>query len=269
MDINTTPQINLATKPPRINVAEPLMMGQLLKEDRERTRKREGWYASDLGGCPSGIYYDRLDERKEENDLKTLLTFEYGHQVHRGIENLIERSGYLVGKEDDLHVVNKLLGASGRADMLLKVEDYHFLYDIKTIHEFAFRWLDKDGQAKYHHQQQIHFYYDELKKKYDNLHMIVLYAPKGNQAGNIREMYVPYQPKISRENTQFFKTLQKAWETKTPPEPAPNIIFDEDKGQWVVNWVAKYCNYHKLCTGNENWLKEAEAEAKEQNRVID
>jgi hypothetical protein len=262
MDIKNIPQINLAKDPPEVSIVHPLMRGQLIKEAREDRKERKGWYASDLGSCPSGVYYDRLNKKREDMDVKTLLTFLYGKQVHDGVENLIDRTGYLIAKEEALRVEDKKLHASGRPDMLLLVGDQHFLYDIKTVHEFKFRWLDKRGTADEHHIQQIHFYYDLLKDKYPNLHMVIMYAPKGNQAGNVREMYVPYSKTISLKNNVFFTALNNAWKKKKPPKPIKTHVL-KDNGKWEVNWKARYCGFHHLCMQDDNWLEKAEREAKQ------
>lgn len=45
------------------------------------------------------------------------------------------------------------------------------------------------------------------------------------------------------------------------PEPA---IFNKSKGQWQINWISKYCDYHDSCAG-AGWLLEAQDIVKRRN----
>jgi hypothetical protein len=254
------PEIKINIDAPLIKVVEPLINIHLRKELSEG-RERTGWHASDLGKCPSGVYYSRLSPEKEIIDDRLMRVFSVGHAFHDWIQSKMKDAGVLLGMEDELKVKDEKRNASGRADMVIKANGQNILYDIKTVHSQKFWYLSHTNfKADEHYVQQIHFYYEGLKDKFKDLIMVLLYVSKDDLA--FQEVYVPYDPKVTEKNNKFLDVLEKAWKEKKAPEPEPTILFDEQKEIYMVNWKAKYCDYHHLCTGSDSWLSEAEMEAK-------
>lgn len=255
----------IETISPKFNLFEPVM-DYVLTEDAFKKRKvRDAWYASDLGNCPSGVYYDRLNQgQSSEIEPRTLRIFEMGHIGHGWVQSIATRSGLVRGIEEDLRVQDKSLNARGRADMLLQLDKYHILYDIKTVNSRMFWWNKQKGYvASPNHKQQLHFYYEHLSKLYPNMIMAMLYLSKDDLS--VQEIFVEYDEKIIEENHQYFQVLQDAWKNQTPPTPVSSTSFDSIKMTWKINWKAKYCRYHHLCTGDPDWEKKALAEVKQKN----
>lgn len=267
------PQINLGKTPPLLRVFEPLIKNQLRDEEKE-SRERTHWHASDLGYCITGAYYDRLSYEQDSGIQKasiddgSLMTFAIGHIAHDWLEGTADRAKVVIAKEDGLKVFDEILNASGRGDLIIEIGDYRILYDIKTVHPGVFFWNEKRGWTSSEpHQQQLHFYYDRLKDKYNINLMANAYVSKDFKDGlKIQEVLVNYNPDISKKNENFFLRLQASWKDKVPPQPEEDVVFNEDKGVWEVNWKSRYCKYHDLCTGNPNWKKEAEQQIRLQNK---
>lgn len=271
-DLSNTPQINLSKDPPLLRVFEPLVSAQLREEEKE-SRERKHWHASDLGYCIGGAYYDMIAhkdpllEKAETND-STLMTFAIGHIAHDWLEETAEKAKVCVAREDALKVFDKVLNASGRGDLIIEIGEHRILYDIKTVHPGVFYWNEKRGwKSSDAHQQQLHFYFDRLKEKFNLTLMANAYVSKDFKDGlKMQEVLVEYNPDLCKKNERFFLDLEKARKTKTPPEVEEDIIFNEEKGVYELNWKSKYCSYHDLCTGNPNWKKEAEAEIRQKNK---
>jgi len=250
-------------------IFEPLADAHLAEkqEFRKATKIKDCWYASDLGGCPSGSYYSRLSPESSVLDARTLRVFAVGNLFHGFFENLAEEAGILVAKEDELHVVDPIHNARGRADMLVRVGKYHILYDIKTMHSKGFWYLAEGNfQAKHHHKLQLHFYMNLLKDKYPNLMGGMVYVSKDDLS--FQEIPVQYDPALVDEINNELDILNTAWETKVPPPPAPAVVYNEGTKGWEINWQAKYCSYHHVCTGNPDWMLDAKKEVFQKNRML-
>lgn len=246
-------------------VFETLADAYLLEKQGGEHKVKDCWYATDLGSCLTGAYYARLSPGKGLADARTQRIFDMGDIIHEYVEKLAADTGILVAKEEELHIVDEKNHARGRPDLLIKVGDHHILYDVKSMHHEGFWWMAKSGfDVKYHHKLQLHFYLRALKEQYPNLQGAILYVSRSDLT--FREVFVPYEESIIEEIDRQFGVLNKAWDEHLAPESAPTVIFNPEMNRWEVNWLAKYCSYHHLCTGNENWLEEAKKEVVRRNK---
>jgi hypothetical protein len=226
-----------------------------LRAKRE-DKVRDSWYVSDLGRCPTAVWLERNEPKsikQYEHDARTLRVFGMGSVIHEWIENTLKGSLHLLGSE--VRCENKELGVRGRCDLIVRLGDQVFVVDIKTMNSNGFHYFEND-YAKPHHAQQVMMYIDMLQETYKvKLIPAVLYVSKDDAC--IKWCAIDDPAKRLEEAKQFFKDLNVG-------KPKPVDVIQE-KGKWAVNWQSKYCNCHEVCTGNPDWLKEANKRIKELN----
>lgn len=231
-----------------------------IAKKREETKKTQNtWYLSSLGGCLSGVYYSRLKGQKEYPPQK-LRVFQAGNIYEDFVAKCMiegnKKTKYFLQE----HVENKELNVSGRIDVLAKTKDKYIIYELKTINERGFFYNDL---PYHHHVMQVLGYKHFMFGNNDNVETKLVYISKDTFL--LKEMVIPYQPKIITEIEQSLMILNEAWKNKKPPKEEPGVIFDEKRKRWTVNWKAKFCAYHEMCSKDDNWLNKATVKAKELN----
>lgn len=213
---------------------------------KSEDRKKTGWYASDMGKCLSGVYYARLGKDRTPPDERLLRVFKCGNifedfVLESAIEALkaplsLERPETLRLPQYDLSV---------RPDAVLSLEDgSKIVYEIKTVHSRKFWWMEKKGEGPdKHYLQQLWWGMKAVGANEGRL----LYVSKDDLAIVEYPLFIDNE-EISTACLEEIAILQKAWETKTPPEPVPTFV----KGK--LNWKAQYCDYHQHCLGDPDWL---------------
>lgn len=238
--------------------------------EKEEQHPKDGWWVTDLSKCLRGVYYQRLGyEPDTPVSPRVKRIFKVGNIFEEWITNALkQREDLEITAQEPLTLPEKHL--TGRLDFTFvnpqnkKVE----IVELKTMHSNGFWYRKKQGfTALPQHIEQVTLYQYlwGLKHKVDpnTIAGRVLYISKDDLT--IMECGVPFNQKVLDEAMRKLDILEKAWKEKKPPEPAPNIIYDETKRKWVVNWVAKYCPYHKRCTNDVNWLEKAQQEVRNKN----
>jgi CRISPR/Cas system-associated exonuclease Cas4 (RecB family) len=217
---------------------------------------KDNWWISDIGKCPSGVFYARKGkEPTSPIDDRTARVFSVGKMFHGWVQDIIEEN--LDNALIEKNVKNEELNLTGRADIVLP--DKGLVYELKSTHSKSFHWMRKtNGFPKEHHKKQLMAYMWLLGIKEGR----VLYISKDDLS--FSEYPVKYDEGIIEEIKDYFKLLNEAWEKDEPPEPVDSIVYDEGKDKWVLNWKARYCDYHEICAG-EDWKKEARKQLKEKN----
>jgi CRISPR/Cas system-associated exonuclease Cas4 (RecB family) len=245
---------------------QQIIDGHLRQERAEQEASgehiRKGWYATDLGLCPGGIYRQRL-EGPPTYDERRLRLFSVGNIFHRWLLDKVRDAGYQALTEERIEMPEHHL--SGRADLLITHNDSTTLYEIKTMHSQGFWYRQKSGGlALPHHELQVTSYMWMLKDKYPDMEARICYVSKDDLA--VLTAPVIYREETVNEVKRQLAVLNQAWESHIPPEPSPSIIYDDMLGRWIVNWQAKYCNSHDKCAGDPEWLPKAEKQVKELNK---
>mgnify|MGYP001614376791 CR=1 FL=1 len=235
----------------------------------ESSRVRKGWYASDLGKCLRGAYYARAGAKPKE------------------VATRVEAIGH-EGKMKELEIIVKMvldgieiidvqkrlfdpnLNVSGRIDVLFKMpgnpiipEEKVILKEIKTVNSRAFWYrmnkITQTFKPYEHHKKQTMFYLHYLRQEYPNISAHILYKSRDDGTEVIAPII--YDEKMWESIESDLTLLNKAWDTKNPNSiPLPgSVIYDEQRKKYVVNWQAKYCDYHHYCLGGSiypqnNWL---------------
>jgi hypothetical protein len=243
------------------NNIETFVDEYIAKKREEDKKKYSNWYLSSLGGCLSGVYYSRLNNGSEFAPQK-LRVFQIGNIFEDFVAKTVkdkENKDFKVFFQE--RVENKAHDVSGRIDILIKEPKKYTIYELKTIHERGFFYNDL---PYHHHVMQITGYKHFLFGNNENVDMKLVYISKDSFL--LKEIPVPFQPSVVSQIELELKQLNEAWKAKKPPKPVPDLTFNENKQKWEVNWKARFCPYHHLCTGNENWLEEAKMKVKDLNR---
>lgn len=184
-----------------------------LRNEREERRERHGWYASELGQCPSGVYLQRLDGPPEYDDRKLRL-FSVGNVFHEWLVDKVKRAGCDVLTEE--RVESQEYHFSGRADLLITGEERTMLYEIKTMHSQGFWYRQKSGGlALPHHELQVTAYMWLLQERFPNLEARICYVSKDDLA--VLTVPVEYLEENVEEVKRQLSVLNEAWEKQMPP----------------------------------------------------
>lgn len=248
---------------------------------KEEHREREHLYVTDLSACPTSVWLQFNGQRKEVDD-RTLRVFEMGNIMEDFLIDAYKQQGVLIDSQIPVRydINDKKEFLHGRADALIRDENGDYLLlEIKTQHSNAFHWRKKEATlqgknliAKDHHIEQVCLYYNKLKDEYPGLKMAVVYISKDDMCID----QVPVDPEIADDVVA--RALNKAAILETAisggikPPPIPSLVEEETLYynkkimKWKVNWKAKYCDLHHICTQDEKWLEKAEKEARARNK---
>lgn len=237
-----------------------------LRQEREERNdhQRNGWYASDLGQCLRGVYLRRL-EGPAEYDERRLRLFSVGNIFHHWLVDKIRNAGHQVLAEE--RVESPEYHLSGRADLLIRDGERTTLYELKTMHSQGFWYRQRSGGlALPHHELQVTAYTWLLRERFPDLRARLWYISKDDLA--VLSVPVEYREETVSEVKRELDMLNQAWDSGVPPVAAEAVVFDEGKGRWAVNWQAKYCATHDICTDDPEWLPKAEKQVKELNKKL-
>lgn len=215
-------------------------------------RKKERWWATDLGKCLRGVYYARQGvEPIEKLDERKYRIFKVGNLFEEWVIDTISQVGNGVKIERPETIYLKDLDFSVRPDLIVTKGDERFLYEIKSVHSQKFWWMEKRGEGPDEHylmQTWMGLYATDIQEGR------LIYVSKDDLC--MAEYVVTLDGEIGEKAMTEIKILNEAWQRQEPPEAAPAIIDNK------VNWKAKYCPYHTLCLNDDEWLKKAEKHAR-------
>lgn len=167
-------------------------------------------------------------------------------------EKFLEGKTQLMKMEHELYEENKrinheLLNPDPRNQLMI--------VEIKSSNEWGFKYYMKENKPNDSHRKQALFYLSELRKTYPNIIARILYVSVPYQ--ELLEFDVDYDEKELEMLRSQWKKLGECVKTDTLPEAADDVVFNEQTGNWKVNYQAEWCRYHSLCTGDPNWLVKA------------
>jgi hypothetical protein len=216
------------------------------QEERERKGERKSWYVSRIGSCPCGQYLERLGKEPDQPFTKRLLrVFNVGSVFEDWILDLIEAKlpeGATMLRQESLQdeklslrgrpdaVVNYTLTSKTDSDQVIDMDE---IWETKTIHSRGFWHMAREGRAGYdHHRMQLWLYL--YMKQIERGRLI--YISKDDLCINEYGVFLGDE-KLKAQALGVLATLNKAWETKTPPEP----VLDP------LDFRYQYCPYHLQC----------------------
>lgn len=206
------------------------VLDNFLKDrNKKRKSKAKSFWVSSAGACFRKRYLQRTNV-KASNPMAatTLRKFYVGDTFHEIIQNLIrKRASYF---EVEKRVENKDI--SGYIDLLARLNGETTLYEIKSVSDFYFKFLDKMRYGcNINHIAQALTYYMLLKEKPKEVHIIYI----GTSTLKIKECHVP----ITKESLKWVKD---DW--------AKCIKYYKDKmlpPKTIDTNQCSYCQYRKYC----------------------
>lgn len=200
---------------------------------QKEEKKVTSWQASKLGSCLCGVYLERIGVKPlEEIDDRTKRVFRCGNLFEEYVIAKIRESGQ-VKVEEQVRIEDPTLGVTGYADIVLEHDNWKEVVEVKSQHSKSFWYMTKKGEGAYeHHMMQLLIYMHVLKIEMGR----IVYVSKDDLC--IQEYQVDIHNPILQKAFDNIAKLNEALKTGILPEAAPEGSFQ-----------AKYCRYHKYCTG--------------------
>ncbi|MBU2082100.1 CRISPR-associated protein Cas4 [Patescibacteria group bacterium] len=235
---------------------------------------KKSWWATDLNSCLRGVFY----RRKGLPPTSTIPPdrmgiMEVGKIVEEWIVNKVKQSGNLIAEQ--LRIEAPEYEASGKVDLILNEGGKPVLYEIKSTNSFSFKYKLKNRQPQPQHKLQTLFYLWRLRNyghqdcpevDFSNLQGRLIYVSRDD----LNRLIIPldYSEVAIKPIIDQLEILNTSWKMdELPPVPEP-VVFDEEKGKWIINFVCDFCAYHELCAGRD-WRAKAEQEVKERNATLE
>lgn len=195
--------------------------------EQQRTREQNHFYISDVGKCPRAVFFKFKNAPREKMDARILRIFEKGETMHRNIINTLFRLGIVVAAE--VTIPNQEI-ISGRADVIVCLNNELYVLDIKSINSMIFRNLAEPKSENFQ-QVQLYLHYFNIKKG------ILLYVDKDQQ--EIKEFIFDYDAKLVESLLKDFHLLKD----KIDSNVIPVRLAD-----WPQNWQCQYCQFKDICS---------------------
>lgn len=212
------------------NGAKDNMLKEIIDQfylEQQRNREQNHFYISDVGKCPRAVFFKFKNAPREKMDARILRIFERGETMHRNIINTLFRLGIVVAAE--VTIPNQEI-ISGRADVIICLNNELYVLDIKSINSMIFRNLTEPKQENFQ-QVQLYLHYFNIKKG------ILLYVDKDQQ--EIKEFIFDYDSKLVESLLSDFQSLK----TKIDSNVIPVRLSD-----WPQNWQCQYCQFKDICS---------------------
>lgn len=158
-----------------------------------------------------------------------------------------------------------VLGADGKTAVGLSP----ILYDVKSVNSMVF-WNNEYLLDAYpEHKLQVYTYLRALRSQGINLDSFrILYISKDDLT--VREFEVSVTPELERQWLDWVVAISEAYLNNREPEREPDIVFDEKKKRWDLNWKMERSLYLTHITGleKEAWQQIWKDECSKRNRSL-
>ena len=251
-----------------------LVDAKLLKDNQEKDpeyyNNRIGVvHASSLYGCLRGIIHSTLGIRPtKEPEARKLGVFQAGNLFEEYIINAL--GDRVIERQKQYEYKYKSITLVGRSDYRINDDDIIRIGENKSVHSDSFWYRQREGTLiTWHNQIQLQIYMWLERVLFNNqVEGIFSYISKDDCT--VESAPVQFNQHIIDEVViPALDIINEGFEKKDPNiAPAPALsIFNEQKQQWQINWLAKYCDYHNSCTGG-GWLLEATDEVARKNKEL-
>lgn len=275
-----------------------------LEAERRDIKERNYINASDLGGSFLDRYYKMKGiQPSNPYESRVLRIFAAGNEFHHLLQKVFEKIGILKSKEKLVIIpeADKTLKVLGYYDMELggfadwnearkRIKEYGFsvfieaaslriidifekefpkgldpiLCEIKSINSNAF-WAKKDyiGAGYPHHKLQLYTYLKALNLPEGRL----LYVSKDDLS--LQEGLVMLDSKeLAEEWNKDIETMTDFYRKDIVPPKEDDIVFNEEKKRYEINWRVARSPYLTKITGKskEEWEKETRSKVNFKNK---
>lgn len=221
-------------------------------QEAEQPRVMRFWHASSLAECPRSQYFQRLGIAPlAKPSAAKILRWRAGHLMEEAIRQHVA-SEYAITSSNS-RITAKDLDLTGEYDNLS--EPNKQIVEIKSVHDYAFierngvvslkeqvgtkgyrRLYEPKTEPYLHHQIQNHAYallLESVGKPVETIAYVYI-----SLSGRLVTYETPIDPKITERVLKRLKTLQEAWESKTPPD-----CICSDTEHDLYGPVMQYCPY--------------------------
>jgi hypothetical protein len=249
-----------------------LVDAKLLKDNKEKDPEyynhRPGVvHASSIYGCLRGVIHSMIGTPpSKEPEARKLGVFQAGNLFEEYIINAL--GDRVIERQRQYEYKYKSIILVGRSDYLINDEGIIRIGENKSVHSDSFWYRQREGTlVAWHNQIQLQIYMWLERVLYgNNYEGIFSYISKDDCT--VESAPIKFNQRIIDEIViPALDIINQGYEKKDPniaPLP-PHAIFNEEKGQYQMNWLAKYCDWHNHCAGGA-WLLEAQDEVYRRNK---
>lgn len=200
-------------------------------EDMDNPREYLRWHCSSIYKCPLEQYLLRKGQPITNKPTSALrLRWQVGHKMEEAIRPYLE--ALYPDIKSNVRLTSDKLDMTGEYDNLVGTE----LYEVKSVHPFAFKHLEKERKPHLHYELQQHAY-------------VLLLAEQGVEVTKINYIYLSLDGRVMCFTTDVqdelldnvkarLRALNDAWKSQKPPECICLM-----KGHPLEKAAHQYCNY--------------------------
>jgi len=214
-----------------------------LQEEASKVDRSKNIHVTDLSRCLAGVWQEKTGRAKVEHNESKLRRFDAGHIIESRVLEALESKGVLHSAQGSLDWPE--LNMTGSYDMIINEDDGMWLVEVKSIHPYGISHLYKSNKVHEHYLEQVNLYLSKLREEYPEIKARIYYEALD---GRTFEQEIKYNQLIVEKALEKAKTLKKAIDTDTMPDP-PEIFVKENNG-WKLNWRVEYCltsGLHQKC----------------------
>lgn len=212
---------------------------QSISEDNE-DRVFEHWHASSMAECPRAHYFKRMAVPSLQTPTAAkMLRWQAGHIIEEVIRPHLKK--LYPDLKSNVRITSEKLDLTGEYDNYSKKEKT--IFEIKSVHVFAPKNIEREGRPYLNHQYQNHAYkllMEEQKLEVERIVYIYIALD-----GRIIVLNTEIQQDILDKINKRLDVLKTALETKELPE----CFCREDHPLWKS--TMQYCDYRggdKCCS---------------------
>lgn len=218
------------------------MISELLKEygarkmaDRPKYPKEKHW-PSDVAKCLRALVYQWRGESVEAPDGRLFFIFSDGDLHHKIIVQQLEETGKVAVIMKEAPLRDPEHNISGKLDALIKLNNKHYVLEIKSINRYGFDEIMRDGPKEDHSiQLQLYLHFVQNLYKIDTQQGVLLYKCK--DTARFYDFLIDYNELIVKDFFERLKLVEEHVAKKTLP----------DRPFEITDWHCRYCDYKKVC----------------------
>lgn len=208
-------------------------------EDANERRVFKHFHASSIAECPRAHFYKRLGiEPVTTPGAGKMLRWDVGHKMEEAIRPHLQN--VFPNLISNQRFTNEELDLTGEFDNY--DPDTNQLIEIKSVHPFAIKHLERENKPHLHYRWQQHAYKLLLEAEdmpVDNITFVYLALD-----GRVMVFETKPDPIIEKDVTSRLKGLRNHWDKKTlPPCICMGVNGKRNKDHELWGPVLQYCDY--------------------------
>jgi hypothetical protein len=236
--------INEAVKQEVEKIAGYSFQRQFMTE--EDTDKKGKLRMSSCGKCPRQLAYSfhGIKTEGKEIDARAKLIFFAGDLCELVITNLAKLAGVVItatglnqiNLEAEMMIESGMQKVTGHPDGMVLHEGKWYLFECKSMSDFAFDRFQKDGTLDDSYIAQVNIYMHKL-----DLNACVVVGYDKN-SGVMHEIILQKDVEVVKKAVQNLRTV-----LDSTPESLPERPYSPDPKTGLYPWNCIYCAHYKTC----------------------